>query len=166
MFPLLKIILGLIVVFFLVHILRTWQLEHSANQKLFASGTIPNPLPDGLYNGSVSGHTFSWLGKKFFATTSRGINIFTPLDIKLSNGVNQNSTTTEKYPFKTSLGKGLRDKTLDVFQIDYNIPANPFWLRPILDEIVEITPGHYLGKLQARFIPGFPFTLSYFELKK
>ena len=150
-----KIISSFIIVFFLIHILRTWQLEHSANQKLFISGTIPNPLPNGLYKGTVPGHTFSWLGKKFNAADSSGINLF-----------KDGSATTEKYPFKTSLGLGLRDHSLNVLQIDYNIPANPFWLHPILDEIVEIYPGHYLGKLQARFIPGFPFTLSYFELTK
>ena len=155
MFILLKIILGLIILFLLVHVLRTIQLEHSPNQKLFLSGTIPNPLPNGLYNGSAPGHTFSWLGKKFSAANSSGINLF-----------KNDATTTEKYPFKTSLGLGVRDHALNVFKINYNLPANPFWLRPILDEIVEIAPGHYLGKLQVRFIPGFPFTLSYFELKK
>lgn len=160
-----KIVSSFIIVFFLIHILRTWQLEHSANQKLFTSGTIPNPLPNGLYKGTVPGHTFSWLGKKFFAAgeSASGGNASEGTGINLFK---DGSATTEKYPFKTSLGLGLRDHSLNVLQIDYNIPANPFWLRPILDEIVEIAPGHYLGKLQVRFIPGFPFTLSYFELKK
>ena len=168
----LKIVVAIIVVLIVLGVLRTWQLERSANQKVFAGGTVPNPLPNGLYNGTVPGHTVSWLGKKFFATgesasggdasEGTGINVFTPLDMKLSNGV----TTTEKYPFKTYIGKGAHDGALDVIKIDYNIAGNPLWLRPILDEIVEISPGHYLGKLQLRIIPGYPFTLTYFELTK
>ena len=168
----LKIIVAIIAVLIVLGVLRTRQLERSANQKVFAGGTVPNPLPNGLYNGTVPGHTVSWLGKKFFATgesasggdapEGTGINVFAPLDIKLSNGV----TTSEKYPFKTSVGKGAHDGTLDVIKIDYNIPGNPLWLKPILDEVVEVSPNKFLGKLQLRIIPGYPFTLTYFELAK
>jgi hypothetical protein len=149
------VVVVLVLASIVLGIARTWQEEHSENQKLFSSGSAPNPMPDGFYSGSVPGHTFSWQGKKFFAASSTGINVFT-----------SGSTTEEKYPFVTSIGKGVRDTTRDVLKIDYDIPSNPFWLRPILDEILQIAPGQYLGKLQLRIIPGFPFTLGYFELKK
>ena len=165
MSTLLKIIVAIIVVLIVLGFLRTWQLERSANQKVFAGGTVPNPLPNGLYNGTVPGHTVSWLGKKFFATgesasggdasEGTGINVF-------QNG----SGTSEKYPFKTYIGKGAHDGALDVIKIDYNIAGNPLWLKPILDEIVEVSPNKFLGKLQLRIIPGYPFTLTYFELTK
>ncbi len=153
-FTLIKFVVGLVFIAFIILWGRTWQIEHSKNQSIFASGKVPNPLPSGLYSGSVPGHKVSWLGKKFDATSSTGINVF-----------QQGSTTVEEYPFKTYVGKGLRDKGISVLKIDYNSPSNPFWLRFILDEIVEVSPGQYLGKLHV-IIATFPFTLGYFELKK
>src|SRR3989344_7704126 len=103
---------------------RTYQMEGSANQTAFLKGSVPNPLPDGFYAGSVSGPKVSWLGKKFNAGAQTGINVF-----ENKNG------QAEKYPFKTYTGKGVRDKEIEVFKIDYDTPENPFWLRFILDEI-------------------------------
>ena len=153
---LLKVLIGLVLAAMLLCVARTWQMEHSPRQALFEKGIIPNPLPDGMYQGSVPGHTFSWLGKKFNAADSTGINVF-------SDAMGGQTT---KYPFKTSVGKGVHDANLDVLKIDYNIPDNPLWLRLVLDEVVQTGPDQYLGKLQFRIIPGYPFTLSYFELKK
>ncbi len=152
----LKTIIGLLLLGILSGIFRTRQIQHDAQEKVFLHGTVPDPTPDGLYYGSVPGRTVSWLGKKFSAASSRGINIF-------SDGKGGQS---EQYPFVTSAGKGLQDKDLNVLKIDYDIPGNPIWLRLVVDEVVQIAPGHYLGKLEARMIPGFPFALIYFELKK
>ena len=149
-----KLVAIVFVLVIILGFLRTWQMEHSKSQTIFEGGKVPSPLPDGLYKGSVPGHTFSWQGKKFDSANNKGINIF-----------DENGTTTENYPFKTSVTKGLRDKNLEVVKIDYNIIGNPFWLRIIVDEIVEIAPGDYLGKLHVRII-GFTFTLGYFQLKK
>ncbi len=149
-----KTIVSLVGIALIIAFARTWQMENSANQLVFAKGTVPTPIPDGLYKGTVPGHEVSWLGKKFASSTSSGINVFS-----------EESTTTEKYPFKTSLTKGLRDRNLDVVKIDYNQSPNPFWLRFVVDEIVETAPAQYLGKLHIN-IYGFTFTLAYFELKK
>jgi hypothetical protein len=151
MFTLIKYILYLIIISLALGALRTWQMNHGEKENTFLTGTVPNLKPDGLYAGTVPGRTVSWQGKKFNRTNSTGINVF-------NNG--------ERYSFITSAGKGITDKKLDVFKIEYNVPTNPWWLRPILDEVVEITPGYYLGKLQLRIIPGHPFTLMYFELRK
>src|SRR3989344_3788857 len=59
-----------------------------------------------------------------------------------------------------------RGKKFDVLKIDYNVKGNPFWLRLIVDEIVQIAPNEYLGKMNLKIIPGFPFGILYFELKK
>ena len=131
-------------------LVRTWQTQNSPNQKKILSGKIPSPKPDGLYKGLVNFKT-SWQGKKFDAKNSTGINIINEKQV---------------YPFKTYIGKGLQDKNLDVFKIDYNIPQNPFWLRFILDEIVETTSGKYLGKIHINLIPYLPFSLGYFRLEK
>ena len=102
-----------------------------------------NSLPNGFYKGSV-GFKTSWEGKKFNAENSSGINLF---------------DGQEKYPFKTYEEK-------DVLKIDYNLPENPFWVRLILDEIVEISKDKYLGTIKLRLIPGFPVTIGHFRLEK
>jgi hypothetical protein len=152
----LKILAGLLIVIILVGVWRSWQVSHQAQQSLFAKGTLPNPAPDGLYNGTVPGHKYSWLGKKFNAVDSTGINLFDD-----GNGV-----VGQRYPFKTYAGKGVQDKNLEVLKIDYNVSGNPLWLRFILDEIVQVGPNEYLGKLHLRIIPRLPFTLGFFQLKK
>lgn len=152
----LKLVLSLFAISIVICLFRTLQLEGSEKQHAFFKGTVPNPLPDGFYSGSVSGPNKSWLGKKFNAGAQTGINVF----------ANPDSGQKEKYPFKTYTGRGVRDRETDVLKIDYNLPRNPFWLRFILDEVVETAPGQYLGKLHILLIPGYPFTLAFFELKQ
>ncbi len=149
-----KTLLSLIGLFVIICILITIRTQKSADQKNFLAGTFPSPLPDGQYKGSAE-VTGSWVGKKFFATTQTGINLFR----------NKDGSTREQYPFKTYEGKGLRDSEISVFKIDYDVQANPFWVRPILDEMVEIAPGKYLGKIHYRF-PYFPISIGYFRQEK
>ena len=151
-----RTLIGVVVILLALGFARTWQTKHSASQTVFLAGTIPSPAPDGLYNGNVPGYVTSWLGKKFDATSNTGTNVF-----KDSTGV-----MTEKYPFKTYSGKSVTDTQTDVLKIDYDSPQNPFWLRPVVDEIVQISPQTFLGKLQMRIIPNYPFTLLFFELRK
>lgn len=143
---LLSIILGVVIAGFY----RTWQVQHDQRQQIFLKGTLPHPSPDGFYQGEISLKT-SWKGKKFDPKNGRGINLY---------------GQAEKFPFKTYQGKGLTDKNLDVLKIDYNIAGNPFWLRFVLDEIVQVGPNEYLGKMHFRIIPGSPFSITYFWLKK
>ena len=150
----LTIILLLLVVIFGIYL--TWKAEHSPEQTLFLSGTLPSPSPDGLYLGVVSVHKVSWLGKKFNSVGSTGINVF-------DDG---KGGQVDKYSFVTSVGNGIRDKNLNVLKIDYNISSNPFWLRFVLDEIVQTATSTYLGKLQLLIIPKFPLTITYFKLQK
>ncbi|MES2087836.1 MAG: hypothetical protein V4467_02475 [Patescibacteria group bacterium] len=151
-----KCFLGLILAMLLLGVARTLFLEHSDNQAKFSAGKFPSVAPEGFFKGTVPGYSVSWKGKKFSAAESSGINLF-------DDG---NGGQKERYPFVTSEGKGVHDKSLEVLKIDYNISANPLWLRPILDEIVEVSPEHFLGKVHVRIIPGFPFTLAFFELQK
>ena len=137
-----------------VGFLRTYFLENTDDQKTFSAGKIPTKLPDGLYHGSAAGYNGSWQGKKFNRADKTGINEFKNAD-KL----------TERFSFKTYVAKGVRDNQ-DVIKIDYNIPENPWYLRLILDEIVEVGPDTYLGKLQVRCFPNFYFTFAYFSLEK
>lgn len=132
-----------------------WWTGRSLRHAEFLKGSVPNPALDGFYKGSASFYTGSWRGKKFDATNLSGINVF-----------GSNDTTKERFPFKTSTGRSVGDSELTVLKIDYDIQQNPFWLRPILDELVQVSPGRYLGTMNLRLIPGFPFRVVYFELNK
>ncbi len=151
----LLIIIIIVLLFIILCIYRTWKTQNSPNQKLFLHGEVPNPKLQGLYKGSVTGYKGNWQGKEFDAKTSLGINVFR------ENGKEQKS-----YPFKTYAGKGLQDKNLDVLKIDYNTRKNPLWVRFVLDELVEVEPNKYLGKLHIRFLPILSFSLGYFRLEK
>lgn len=136
---------------------RTLMVQNLPEQQTFAAGHVPSPLPDGMLRGSVPGHKGApggWLGKKFNAKNGTGINV-----------LQAGATTEEKYIFRTYTGTGLRDN-IQVYKIDYDIARNPWWLRRVMDEIVEVSPGRYLGKLHLRIVPGVPFTLAYFWLER
>ena len=149
-----KILLTLLALFVLLLIaggIQTYRANHSSYQEQFLKGT--DILPNGFQKGTADFYKGSWQGKTFDTKTNTGINNF-----------GTGAEATQKYPFNTSLGKGLRDGDLDVVKIDYDNGKNPFWVSPVLDEIVQVAPGEYLGKIHYRLIPGFPFTLGYFRL--
>lgn len=133
---------------------RSYTLSQSADQKIFLAGTYPDPALDGFMKGSVKGWSGSWKGKTFMSASSGGINMF-----------EDNGKEISKYPFHTYKAQGIKDSVI-VLKIDYATKENPWWLRPILDELVQVEPGKYLGKMQARIIPGFPFTVTFFPLEK
>lgn len=149
-------ILILLVVLSLLTVGIVWQvsIRRSPLQKIFESGHIPNPSPDGFYKGTISLWT-SWRGKTFDAVTHTGRNAFL-LNDKLEY----------KYHFTTSVEKGIKDKKLDVLRLDYNVRGNHPLLRLVTDEIVEDAPGHYVGKTHVFIPPGIPFTVAFFELEK
>jgi hypothetical protein len=135
--------------------IQTWQLNHNGLHQEFISGDSPVFGIDGFLSGSAPIPTLNWLGKRFDSSNHVGINVF-----------RGQTEEYEKYRFKTSLNKGLYDNSLDVFRLDYNHPQNPFWVRPVVDELMQVGNGEYLGKMHYRLIPGFPFTLTFFRLRK
>ncbi len=146
-----KIAIWLIVILFVAGFARTWQMDRDPLQAEFRAGTVPSPALNGPYRGSVPGYSVSWLGKKMTAPDNAGINVF-------SDG--------DRYPFATSVGPGLRDMDIQVLKIQYDVPGNPWWLRLVLDEMVQVGLGKYLGKVNVRIVPGLPFTIGYFRLEK
>lgn len=152
---LLKFFLVLLLIAIILLWFRTWQMKREPNQQEFLAGKMPHPKLVGLYQGSM-GFNVAWIGKKFFTESETGINL-----IK-----NKKGEILEKYPFKTYAGKGLFDENNFVLKLDYNVKGNPFWIKWIVDEIVEVAPNEYLGKMHIKIIPGFPFSILYFELKK
>lgn len=141
----------LILIGFLV--VRTVVVEFGANQKEFLAGKVPDPKPDGFYKGSVRFYQGGWKGKTFHTRTGTGVNMI-------------GDPPVPQYPFKTSVAKGVRDTALDVYRIDYRVKGNPSWVRSIVDEIVQVAPGKYLGKIHFTAIPGFPVSLGFFRLER
>lgn len=129
---------------------RTVQTEKNEAQTRFAAGSMPDPLPNGKYKGIVVDYKGEWKGKSFNAAESTGINQF---------------GDTDKYPFKTYTATGLRDANLKVLRIDYNVADNPLYLRFLRDEITQVSPGHYQGKIMIQWF-GAVFTVGYFQLEQ
>lgn len=136
-------------------VIRTIMVGKSDDQDLFSSGTMPTPLPDGLYVGHAEPFQGGWKGKVFDRAKNSGMNLFPT----------RGGEEKKIYPFRTWQGKGLRDTEKEVLKIDYDLDENPFWLRPALDEVVQVQPGVLLGKLHYRVIPGYPFTITFFRLE-
>jgi len=134
---------------------QTIKVQSATEQHVFLAGKIPTKAPDGIYKGSVKNVKTNWIGKKFHAKDSTGINNF-----------REGDKTVEKYPFRTYVAKGIQDTNKDVLKIDYNIASNPLWLRFILDEVVETQPNKLLGKVHIHLLPGIAFSMGYFMLEK
>lgn len=142
--------------------------------ELFESGRPPDPLPDGLLRGRAIASTIAagvdalgrrlaalympWLGKRFEAQTHEGVNVlarsalrpmkllwpsYEPVGIFIDR--------VEAFPFRTRLGPGAVEPELRVLKIDYDFDANPsFIIRRVVDELVQIEDGLYLGKVLFR----------------
>ena len=177
---LLNVLLSLAAVIAAVMILGslvTFLVERSPYHQQFVQGRAPSPLPDGFHPGKA--HVLldkqtPWLGKCFDAGQQVGFNIFTPLGAKILKvaspfyrkfSVNEKGNTRAYY-FKTWVGKGQKDKNVDVLKLDYAaMRENPLFIRIILDEVVEVAPQQYLGKIHVKFLPGFFVTIGYFGLR-
>ena len=54
----------------------------------------------------------------------------------------------------------------EVLRIDYSSSDNPWWCVRVVDEIVEVKPGEYLGKVCLRPFPQVSVALAFFRLSK
>ena len=156
--------------------------------ELFRSGKAPDPRPDGAFPGrplttSVWGPAdrlglrlvdlwMPWFGKSFEAVSESGVNRFDrsvlgPMRIlwpgyrpeRVAGGV------VEAFPFRTRIAPGTVDPDVTVLAIDYDTEDDPsFLIRRILDELVEVAPGSYLGKVLFR-VRGSYHPIGYFALR-
>lgn len=142
---------------------------------LFAAGVAPDPLPSGFQAGRLLATStwapwddvvmriarlwMPWLGKTFSPGTGTGSNRFTPttatrvwLRALFPTHAPEVVTTgrLEAFPFRTCVNRGELDSGVSVLKIDYDFEANPKLIRHILDELVQIAPGRYLGKVLFR----------------
>lgn len=99
-----------------------------------------------------------WRGKVFDPQKERGDNIFAKnagpwFRVLLpSYGGRRPDTdqTFRAFDFRTYVAPGLLDPDLNVLKIDYDLPENPARIRGVLDELVELANGYYLGRAYLR----------------
>jgi hypothetical protein len=164
----------------------------AALNDLFRSGSLPEPAPDGRYQGELialdlaPGLTpfFQWLanswmpwrGKTFDSTHQRGDNIFTKNSYFLARLFNplyrgffaDSPETYRGFAFRTYAAPGLFDADRMVWKIDYDLKENPaLTVRRVLDELVQLDDNLYLGKAHVRWWwrrVGSWQTVAYFSL--
>ncbi|MDP9343370.1 MAG: hypothetical protein M3Q23_15020 [Actinomycetota bacterium] len=154
----------------------------------FASGSAPDPLPDGFLPGRllatstwapldgflrrVAGLWMPWQGKTLHREASTGVNRFLP-NVRVPMRTVWPGYTPEyvgpdrieAFPFRTRVAPGELDPGVDVLKIDYDFEANPdFMIRRILDELVQVAPGRYLGKVLFRARRRF-YPIGFFSLR-
>jgi len=156
--------------------LFTFLVGRSERQKQFLAGLTP-VAPNGFYNGSaylLGKRPVPWLGKSFESENQHGFNIFMPTGASLLKIMTplyrhfrvNGDGNTDAYFFKTSTGPGFKDKDIAVFKLDYDSRENPFLIRIILDEMVEVAPDEFLGKVHMKVFPGYYATIGFFGLRK
>jgi hypothetical protein len=141
----------------------------------FASGVAPDPPPSDFQRGRLLGTStwapwdavvsriaqlwMPWLGKTFSPGTGTGLNRFTPtaptrlwLRTLFPGHTPEvdHADRLEAFAFRTRVSPGELDTTVTVLKIDYDFEANPALIRHILDELVQVAPGRYLGKVLFR----------------
>jgi hypothetical protein len=157
---------------------------------LFQNGTIPNPALNGLYRGElialdiapgltqlVQGLLSAWMpwkGKTFNAANNQGDNVFQRSSWLLAHvlwpfyrGYQDDTPQTYRaFTFKTYIAPGKDDPDIQVLKIDYDIPGNPSAsIRRVLDELVQLQDGYYLGKAHLKWWWGKWQMVAYFSLR-
>ncbi|CAN5631101.1 hypothetical protein BH24ACT26_BH24ACT26_03550 [soil metagenome] len=128
--------------------------------EMFYAGRAPDPLPDGFMRGRFLVPSSwepadlivrrvvplgLWEGKRFDRAAGRGVNV-----LRVPHTGVTSSSSIERYPFETRVAPAATNPDVAVLAIDYDVGANPRWVRPVLDEVVEIEPGSLLGKVHLR----------------
>jgi hypothetical protein len=102
----------------------------------------------------ASSSTFPWRGKTF-----------TPKDAPRGDGINRVVRDRwHLYRFETFIGRS-RAGDFDALQLDYDNKDNPFFIRPIKDEMRELSPGLWLGQAYLQLPHGANLVL-YFGLAR
>ncbi len=138
---------------------------------LFARGVPPEPPLDGRYDGALLHLTLGpgadlafggifrlwlpWLGKRFDAGAATGENVFDMSAYRAGERLTpsayrawwpEDASSYRALRFRTSAAPGRLDPGVEVLRIDYDLPENPPLLRWIVDEVVAVQAGVYLGQ--------------------
>jgi hypothetical protein len=162
----------------------------AALDDLFRAGKPPTHPLGGRYSGSlvlvdiapglthlvetIASLWLPWQGKTFDALRTSGDNIFTRDSLPLAwlfnplyRGITEDGPNMYRaFTFITYVAPGLFDPDRQVFKIDYDLPDNPpLTIRRVLDEIVQLKDGVYLGKAHIKWWWGRWQTVAYFALE-
>ena len=162
----------------------------AALEQLFRSGRPPDAPLQGRYRGelialdiapgftqlasAVAGLWLPWRGKTFDPIRARGDNILTRDSLILArlywplyrHYVRDKADTYRAFAFRTEVGPGLLQPTLQVLKIDYDLPENPrLNIRRILDELVQVSQDLYLGQALVHWWWGTWQRVGYFTLR-
>ncbi len=156
--------------------------------ELFRTGR-PSREIDGETRGTLVGFTVTpaldrtlamlstgwlpWAGKRFNSASSTGDNLLlrsarVPSKVMWPTyRMRDAGSRLAGFDFETRVERGALDTDRDVLVIDYkNIDSNPFLIRKIRDELVEVVPGAHLGKMLWRHGSGERHSLlAYFALR-
>ncbi len=156
--------------------------------EIFRTGTVPDPPPDGFLPGRLVGLSvwnpldtaveglgrlwMPWQGKAFTPSSAAGVNRLTtsaklPLKALFPSYAPEEITQKDidAFRFRTRVAPGAIDPDVQVLKIDYDFEANPGLIRRILDELVQIGPGRYLGKILFRIRGDFR-PIGFFALRQ
>jgi hypothetical protein len=147
---------------------------HEELNSVFRHGSPPSEPLEGTYPGKLVTPTtwrltdpllravarmwMPWLGKRFYPVTETGDNLLVH-SARLPARALWPSYRLEQtgegryaaFRFRTYTSPGTVDPDIQTLKIDYDSPDNPgFLIRSILDELVEVRPGEYLGKVLLR----------------
>lgn len=139
--------------------------------EIFAQGAVPSPALNGpdqgallttslnpvwdAVNRALFGLWLPWKGKVFDAAAQTGDNMFTNDGLLLArlvfpgykDYVADGPSQSRALTFRTYTGAGKDDPGLQVLKLDYDLDVNPsFVVRDVLDELVQVGEGYYLGK--------------------
>ena len=159
-------------------------------EALFRTGSVPDPAPDGFLPGKLEMTTtfaaldaygrwisrvwMPWMGKRFDAAASTGVNRMVPaarLPMRILWPGHDpqpagDANALEAFPFRTRVEPGALDPGTSVMVIDYDFEANPALLiRRIRDELVQVEDGFYLGKVLMRLGDGYR-RIGFFSLRR
>jgi hypothetical protein len=102
--------------------------------RMLATTVLKGPAARGARAFAAS-DVFPWRGKTF-----------SPKDALRGEGINRVVVDRFKlYRFETSIARS-RFGDFDALELNYDLPENPFFIRPIKDEIRELSPGLWLGQ--------------------
>lgn len=163
---------------------------HESLNRIFRLGTPPEPAIEGPTKGilvtpvmpsllesgvrSLTEAWMPWLGKRFDAEADKGDNLLTASARTPAKALWRSYTPEETgdgrlaaFRFRTYIDPGRLDPDRQTLKIDYDSEENPgFLIRDILDELVEVVPGAYLGKVLLRRNREAPWRLvGYFALE-
>lgn len=160
---------------------------HAEIDAMFRSGHVPLPALGGFHPGRLVTFTtvgpidrvgrvladlwLPWLGKHVEPSGSTGTNVLSRAVQPLlrvafrDHELRPAGTRLEAFPFRLSPAPSMREPGLQVLRFDYDLPENPPLIRRIVDELVEVDDGTYLGRAYVH-VGRRPVCVAYFSLER